>query len=158
MIFLFRKFQFSKVSRPFTIETLRNTACWPLNEALVENAGKVPQGKKEAANGQKKRNKTKEWIALTLKAWCEANGFELIPEFKFCESRKWRFDWFVPELNTGIEYEGLHSKKNGHTSEKGYTLNTDKYNEASKLGFRLIRVTALNHKTLFTHLEEIKEL
>ena len=103
-----------------------------------------------------KRNKTKEWIALNLAAWCMVNHFTLIPEYLFCEGRKWRADFFIKELNCIIEYEGLMSAKSRHTTVTGYTADSDKYNEISKMGFILIRITTINHKSLFTHLEAIK--
>jgi hypothetical protein len=103
-----------------------------------------------------KRNKTKEWIALNLSVWCNVHHFTLIPEYPFCEGRKWRADFFIQELNCIIEYEGLMSAKSRHTTVTGFSGDTDKYNEVAKMGFILIRVTVINHKSLFTHLEAIK--
>src|SRR5947199_181119 len=82
-----------------------------------------------------KRNKTKEWIALNLSAWCKVNGFELIPEYAFCTGRKWRADFFIKELNLLLEYEGLMSAKSRHTTVTGYSNDAEKYNEVAKLGF-----------------------
>lgn len=122
--------------------------------ATQKTRNNIPQN--QPKNIPKKRNKTKEWIALNLSAWCVANHFTLIPEYAFCEGRKWRADFFVKELNCLLEYEGLMSAKSRHTTIQGYTGDSDKYNEVAKLGFILIRLTALNYKSLFSHLEAIK--
>lgn len=69
-------------------------------------------------------------------------------ELVFHPVRKWRFDWAIPELKIAIEYEGLMSKKSRHTTIKGYTEDTIKYNEASKLGWRVLRYTAITYQSL----------
>lgn len=121
-------------------------------------ATKKPENnsQKEAKNIPKPKNKTKAWIELNLAAWCKVNQFTLIPEYPFCEGRKWRADFFIKELNLLLEYEGLMSAKSRHTTVTGYSNDAEKYNEVAKLGFILIRLTALNYKSLFTHLETIK--
>jgi hypothetical protein len=141
------------VNRIFTLEQLKKTACYSLNKDKLEQLTAVKQPKQQKrSNG----SKTKAWIELQLTAWCEANGLTLIPEYRFSEVRRWRSDYYVKELNTLIEYEGLNSAKSRHTTKTGYTNDSDKYSEASKMGFILIRITALNYKSLFKHLEEIK--
>ena len=104
----------------------------------------------------RKGQKIKNWIALNLWYWCKANGYLLLKEQLFDEKRKWRFDWFICGLKVGIEYEGLMSEKSRHTTIKGFTGDSDKYNAAQSKGIKLLRFTALNYKQLITELEKIK--
>jgi very-short-patch-repair endonuclease len=103
----------------------------------------------------KTRNKTKEWIEKNLWYWAQANKLEMIKEHQFHADRKWRFDWYVPQIATAVEYEGVVSEQSRHTNIVGYTGDCEKYNEAAKMGFIVIRVTALNYKSLIQHLDNI---
>ena len=71
-----------------------------------------------------------------------------VKELKFDEKRKFRFDWAIPELMIAIEYEGLMSEKSGHTTISGYTKDCEKYNLATKNGWKILRYTALNFHNL----------
>lgn len=73
---------------------------------------------------------------------------ECLEEHSFHPDRKWRFDFAIPELMIAIEYEGLMSEKSGHTTIKGYSKDCEKYNEAIKQGWKLLRYTALNYQNL----------
>lgn len=77
-------------------------------------------------------------------------GYEL--EYRFHTSRKWRFDVYIPELNLGIEYEGLFSEKSRHTTVVGYTEDCIKYNSAAIMGIHVLRYTNKNLKNLRTDL------
>lgn len=68
---------------------------------------------------------------------------DVVPEFKFLEKRRFKFDFYIPSKKCGIEYEGLFSHKSRHTSVAGYNNDCVKYSLASLNGFRLIRITAL---------------
>lgn len=74
---------------------------------------------------------------------------DYVEELKFHPKRRFRFDWAIPDLKIAIEYEGLMSKKSRHTTITGFTNDTIKYNEAVKLGWRVLRYTALNYKNLY---------
>ena len=63
-------------------------------------------------------------------------------EFKFHHSRKWRSDFAWPEKKILVEVEGGHYSNGRHVRGKGYSNDCEKYNEASLLGFTLIRVTS----------------
>ena len=68
----------------------------------------------------------------------------IICEYKFHPKRKWRADFYIPEYNLLIEYEGMPYQiaKSRHTTIRGYRNDAEKYNEAALLGFRLLRYTA----------------
>lgn len=66
---------------------------------------------------------------------------ELVPEFKFHSSRKWRFDYAIPEKKIAIECEGGIWTRGRHTRGKGYKADMEKYNAAVELGWKLLRFT-----------------
>ncbi len=65
----------------------------------------------------------------------------VIPEFKFHDSRKWRFDWAWPQYKLALEIEGGIWIGGRHTTGTGYTKDMEKYSEAAILGWRILRVT-----------------
>lgn len=77
---------------------------------------------------------------------------DLIPgyveELQFHDERKFRFDWAIPSLKIGIEYEGVISRKSRHTTLKGYSEDTRKYNLATINGWTVLRYTALTYKEI----------
>jgi len=79
-------------------------------------------------------------------------------EYKFSKERKFRFDWFIPDFNLALEYEGIMSEKSRHTTVTGYTGDINKYNLALTLGFLVLRYNALNYQNAYDDIEKIKEL
>lgn len=68
------------------------------------------------------------------------DGFE--KEVKFHPDRKWRFDFANLVLMIAIECEGVVADGKGrHQTAKGYTADCEKYNEATVLGWRVLRFT-----------------
>lgn len=95
-------------------------------------------------------------LNILLLIFCRENKLELQQEFKFHPTRKWRFDYFIPDLNTAIEFEGLVSSKSRHTTITGYTGDCTKYNAAVKMGIKVLRYTVLNYTDVVEDLKEIK--
>lgn len=63
------------------------------------------------------------------------------PEFRFHPKRKWRMDYaFVPQ-KVCVEVEGGVYTQGRHTRGSGFMKDMEKYNEASAMGWRIIRVT-----------------
>jgi hypothetical protein len=95
----------------------------------------------------------KQTIELFLKQFKEKGLIEdYVTELQFDEVRKFRFDWAIPSLKIGIEYEGIMSTKSRHTTISGYSKDIEKYNLAITLGWRVLRYTAKNYKDLETDL------
>ena len=67
-----------------------------------------------------------------------------VRELPFAPGRRWAFDIAWPDLMVALEYEGNTWVAGGsrHTTGLGYRLDVDKYNEASILGWCVIRVTS----------------
>lgn len=73
-------------------------------------------------------------------------GIQVEREYFFHPSRKWRSDWIVKGTKVLVEFEGGLFKKRaaGHSSVTGILRDLEKYNEATLLGFIVIRI-APNH-------------
>ena len=73
---------------------------------------------------------------------------DYVSEHQFHDVRNFRFDWAIPSLMIAIEYEGIFSKKSGHTTVTGYTKDCVKYNLATVNGWKVLRYTAKNYKQI----------
>jgi very-short-patch-repair endonuclease len=71
---------------------------------------------------------------------------QFVEEHRFHPDRKWRFDFAIPDQKIAIEYEGIHSGKSRHTTRGGYAGDVEKYREAAKLGWTVLRYTAKDYK------------
>lgn len=140
-----------------------NTEIWTIEQARAyfESGGKKkpPNPTKKAAKkpipASKRGDKEKGKLEWALKVFCDEHGYTYEREYKFHPIRKWRYDYFIPELKAAIEYEGLMSEKSGHTTITGYTSDTEKYNAANALGHKVLRYTALNYTNLTNDLKEL---
>lgn len=79
---------------------------------------------------------------------CRALGLpEPVAEFRFHPVREWMFDAAWPDHRIALEQEGVvYAKEQGdhrlggrHTSRAGFVGDLEKYSEAFKLGWRLLR-------------------
>lgn len=80
-----------------------------------------------------------------------------VPEFRFDDTRRWRFDYAIPEHRIAVEVEGGIWTNGRHTRGKGYMNDMEKYNRATVLGWRLIRVAPDRLFTTYT-LQLIKDI
>lgn len=65
-----------------------------------------------------------------------------VTELVFAAPRRWRFDLAWPDRMLAVEVEGGIWLRGGHhTSGKGFMSDLEKYNTATLLGWRLLRVT-----------------
>ena len=63
-------------------------------------------------------------------------------------------DFAIPELMIAVEYQGLNSKKSGHTTLLGYTKDTDKFNLAISKGWKVLAFTILNYQTVLQEVQK----
>lgn len=67
----------------------------------------------------------------------------VIPEYHFASAsgREWRADFALPDMLLLVEYEGLPTAftKSRHTTRSGYVGDIEKYNYATKQGWRILR-------------------
>lgn len=99
----------------------------------------------------KSKSEQKEWLSTNLLYWCNHQVLTLEEEYTFHPERKWRFDWAIPALKIAIEYEGgifMAEGNKGHGSVGGILRDIEKYNEATVLGWRVIRVSPKDYKSV----------
>lgn len=63
-----------------------------------------------------------------------------VREFHFHDTRQWRFDFAWPESWVALEVEGGAFSGGRHTRGAGFREDLAKYNEATRLGWRVLRV------------------
>lgn len=89
-----------------------------------------------------------------MKLWLYAiYGQRIEYEYKFAPNRRFRADIAIPDAKILIEYEGLNSEKSGHTTLIGYSKDTEKYNLAASLGFKVIRYTVITYQNVISDVE-----
>lgn len=125
----------------------------------MEKEGKIKGFQVREEGARKKlppfvRSRERDWMSWYLAYWCQTKSLVLVREYAFHPERAWRFDWAIPALRLGIEYEGLVSAKSRHTTLTGYSGDAEKYNEAQVLGWVVFRFTALNYKSISKMLDD----
>jgi very-short-patch-repair endonuclease len=135
-----------------TLAELRASKVACLNDHVFQELKKPEKRKAVQLPGQMCQQA--QWMWGQLVAWSLSTSIPVTKEHRFHPERKWRFDFAVPDKMIAIEYEGLNSEKSGHTTLSGYTKDTDKYNAAQSLGWRVIRFTVKNYRTVLTELQK----
>lgn len=64
----------------------------------------------------------------------------MFPEYKFHSKRRWRFDIAFPTIKTAFELEGGIWTGGAHVNPIGFTKDCEKYNEATRLGWKVFRI------------------
>ena len=78
--------------------------------------------------------------AVEFALWCEAHGLPSpMHEYRFHETRQWRFDHAWPEHMVALEVEGGAFKQGRHVRGKGFLDDMAKYNAAALSGWMLLR-------------------
>lgn len=108
------------------------------------------KGKGKAKTQRKHRGVKVESVGeSTLAQQLKALKIEFEREFQFCESRKWRSDFHITGTKLLIEVEGGIWSGGRHTRGKGYLGDMEKYNEATALGYQLLRFSTEQVKSGF---------
>lgn len=66
---------------------------------------------------------------------------EVIKEYIFHPTRKWRFDYAIPSLKIAIEIDGGVWTNGRHNRATGYLGDLKKFNAAASLGWRVLKFT-----------------
>lgn len=66
---------------------------------------------------------------------------EAVKEYRFHPVRRWRFDYAIVEHKIAIEVEGGVFTQGRHTRPLGFLGDIEKYNNATTLGWSVLRVT-----------------
>jgi len=76
----------------------------------------------------------------TFALHCHAHNLTPEREYKFCEGRKFAFDFAWPERLIAVEIEGGTSfGKSRHSRGNGFETDCVKYNIAARLGWKVLR-------------------
>ena len=62
-------------------------------------------------------------------------------EYRFAPPRRWRFDFAWTEIRLALEIEGGTWVTGRHNRPAGFAKDLEKYNTATLMGWRLLRVT-----------------
>jgi len=103
-----------------------------------ENGSSSRRKKSSSLKTKRKRSSLETLAEMKLR---EANINNFVEEHRFCE-RRWRFDFAWPNQMVALEVEGGVWKggKGGHTSGVGFTKDCEKYNTATVMGWKVLRV------------------
>lgn len=71
--------------------------------------------------------------------WMATKGFE--PEYKFHQTRRWKFDYAHTKYMYALEIEGGLWISGRHNRPTGMIKDIEKYNEATLHGWRILRIT-----------------
>ena len=152
----------------FSIESIKKSAVWEINQHLVEDNGVSKRRIIKARNDCKEV----QWIHWQLKYWCEEKGYIVVAELRFDKKRMYRFDFAIMKgvtekqarefqydrsnIVAGIEYQGgIFMKKSGHSNPKGATRDCNKSNLAQSLGWPSLTFTVLNYQNVLQDLEKL---
>jgi very-short-patch-repair endonuclease len=72
--------------------------------------------------------------------WKALEGMPLVEEHKFHPTRKWRFDYSLPEHKIAIEIDGGVYGGGRHNRGSGFINDCEKFNEATALGWYCYRI------------------
>ena len=69
----------------------------------------------------------------------DRDAIKWVEEYRFHPTRKWRFDFCWPEQRLAVEIEGSVWTNGRHTRGSGFIADTEKYNTATLMGWRVLR-------------------
>lgn len=81
------------------------------------------------------------WEIKLIRFLYGITGHEPRTEYRFHETRKWRFDAAYPQLFIAFEVEGGTWTGGRHVHPAGFAKDCEKYNEAAKMGWKVYRLT-----------------
>ncbi len=112
-------------------------------DAAAEMAAIAPPARGRAAQAKASTPTEHEANGLAAKfehLWQEWGGPELIKEYRFHVSRRWRFDYYHEPTKTAVELEGGLYSGGRHTRADGFRGDIEKYNAAAMQGITVLRL------------------
>lgn len=84
------------------------------------------------------------WFLMVWGAYPEITADLPTPEteYRFHDTRRWRFDLAFPDQRLAVEIEGGTWAFGRHNQPAGYESDCEKYNAALLLGWRVLRFTS----------------
>jgi hypothetical protein len=93
----------------------------------------------KSAKKQKDKERIKR-IHSQFTDWLNANNIAFVKEYKFCKERKWKIDYYLPDLNAAIEVEGGVWSGGRHVNPRGFLNDMEKYNAITMAKIQLLRI------------------
>lgn len=93
-------------------------------------------------------------LEATLALHMRVSHIDAVPEYRFYPTRRWRFDFALPDYRIGIECEGGTWTNGRHNRGAGFEKDCEKYNRAALEGWTVLRFT----KRMITSGEAIKSI
>jgi len=89
-------------------------------------------------------------------------GADLVSEYVFHPTRKWRFDFAFPAAKVAVEIDGRARGNPGtpgrHQTVDGVRRDCEKHNEAVRLGWRVLRFPATDKQQAREWVQLVKEI
>ena len=113
----------------------------PAKKAVA--ATRLGTAKRKASSQRTTGKASKATAAVTdmRLSWLNQEHAGWVPEFRFHESRKWRFDYAHQTLKIALEIEGGVWSGGRHTRGSGFLGDIEKYNAATAAGWAVFRCT-----------------
>lgn len=93
-------------------------------------------------------SRLEEELYIQLRALHGSSGIPLpVREYRFIPSRKYRADFCWPEHKVICEVEGGVWTNGRHNRAKGFIEDCSKYNQATCLGYKVLRITGEHIKS-----------
>lgn len=113
-----------------------------------ENAILRKQGALKSTRRTSKRPAARSHLEALFAQQLQAlRGLPPVEEHRFAPPRKWAFDFAWPDLLLAVEIEGGTYSRGRHVRPQGFQNDCEKYNEATRLGWRVLRFTAKDVKS-----------
>lgn len=112
-----------------------------------------------AAGGVSSRKKSSALESRFASLWDALGGVELVREFRFDKTRRWRADFASESARVLIEVEGGVWRGGRHTNPLGFINDAEKYLAATLQGWSVIRLVGeqLNPATLRQVVDYVRE-
>ena len=118
----------------------------PMPRVQTEKASEKASEKTSTTDAQREIAKIKrEHLQRKFVHWWVLFGGDenIVSEYKFHESRKWRFDFALPSIKVAIEINGgTYQERGGHNWGKHMVGDYEKWNAATMMGWRVLLFTS----------------
>ena len=130
-----------------------------ITSPMIQRAKRPRKTELQRLQAKAKRERHESRFLMAWKCYNMVQRIKLVREHKFHPTRKWRFDFAHVPTKTAIEIEGGTWSGGRHTRGSGYSKDCEKYNEAAKLGWCVLRYTAekINYQCVFEVMDAITQ-
>jgi hypothetical protein len=113
-------------------------------DVVVEDTDPVTRAREQAFREDAKVTQSRDFLENKfMSTWMRLGGWELVAQYKFHPTRRWRFDFANTSLMVAFEIQGgIYAAQSGHRSFEGVQRDYEKLNAATLLGWRVFQVTS----------------